>query len=484
MERFFLISIFISLLTSCSNEPIIIAEPYVDVEPDQDPINENTQYESVWDRIASESKIKFQTNPDIDFYKASYLNEDAKLDKLLSKAEPFIYEVIEELERYKLPIEFALIPFVESSYDPFSVSPSGAIGLWQFMPTTARIYGLKWSWWQDDRHNPFLSTKAAIKYLAYLYNRFNKDPLLTISAYNAGPTFIEKQIKNNKKRGLPGDFYSLKVSSQTQNHIPKFLALIDIIKNSKNLGIDLPPIKNQQIVKAVRASGQFEILTFSEFLNISPEDFYILNTGFTKWASPPSKNIEVYLPIHLVETFQTAQASYFATHQMRWITHKVERGDSLWKIASQYDVTIDDLKLVNSLNKDLLTIDQVVLIPLNHESSTLFIPYQAHIVSEGDTLWALGKLYGISPNTIATKNNLNINAPLQIGRKLNIGNKSIYRTLEAKQRTILYSVKQGDTLYRIADIFNIEISEIRKLNNLETDTLAPGQVIKLVISLI
>jgi len=169
---------------------------------------------------------------------------------------------------------------------------------------------------------------------------------------------------------------------------------------------------------------------------------------------------------------------------MRWVTHKVERGDSLWKIASRYDVTVDDLKLVNSLNNDLLSMDQVILVPLNHESATLFIPYHAHIVSEGDTLWALGKTYGISPNTIASKNGLTINAPLQIGRKLNIGNKSIYRTLEAKQRTILYSVKQGDTLYRIADIFNLDIARIRELNNLENDSLEPGQIIKLVISLI
>ena len=352
------------------------------------------------------------------------------------------------------------------------------------MPTTARIYGLKWSWWKDDRHNPYLSTKAAVRYLAYLYNRFNKDPLLAIAAYNAGPTFIEKQVKNNKRKGLPADFWSLNVSRQTQNHIPKFLALVEIINNANNLGIDMPIIKNQKTIELVKVSEQFEILTFSEFIGISPEDFYTLNTGFTKWASPPVKNIEIYLPVELVEIFQSSQASYFENHQMRWVTHKVQRGDSLWKIASRYDVRVDDLKLVNSLNNDLLSLDQVILVPLNHESATLFIPYQAHIVSEGDTLWALGKTYGISPNTIASKNGLNINSPLQIGRKLNIGNKSVYRTLEAKQRTILYSVKQGDTLYRIADIFNLDIAKIRELNNLENDSLEPGQIIKLVISLI
>jgi len=484
MERFFLISFVIVLINSCATEPIIIAEPYVDIEPDPAPISEVSQYASIWERIAKEGSLKYSLNSEVEFYITSYLKEDAKFDELLLKAEPFIFEVIKELEKYHLPIEFALIPFVESSYDPFSVSPSGATGLWQFMPTTARIYGLKWSWWKDDRHNPYLSTKAAVRYLAYLYNRFNRDPLLAIAAYNAGPTFIEKQVKNNKRNGLPTDFWSLNVSRQTQNHIPKFLALVEIINNANTLGIDMPIIKNQKTIELVKVQEQFEILTFSEFIGISPEVFYTLNTGFTKWASPPAKDIEIYLPVELVEEFQSSQASYFENHQMRWVTHKVERGDSLWKIASRYDVTVDDLKLVNSLSKDLLSLDQVILVPLNHESATLFIPYQAHIVSEGDTLWALGKTYGISPNTIASKNGLTINTPLQIGRKLNIGNKSIYRTLEAKQRTILYSVKQGDTLYRIADIFNLDIAKIRELNNLENDSLEPGQIIKLVISLI
>ena len=161
MERFFLISIVIILINSCATEPIIIAEPYVDIEPDPTPISEISHYATIWERIANEGDLKYSLNSEVEFYIASYLKEDAKFDELLLKAEPFIFEVIKELEKYHLPIEFALIPFVESSYDPFSVSPSGATGLWQFMPTTARIYGLKWSWWKDDRHNPYLSTKAA-----------------------------------------------------------------------------------------------------------------------------------------------------------------------------------------------------------------------------------------------------------------------------------------------------------------------------------
>ena len=484
MERLLLISTLTVIISSCANQQIIPAEPYIDIEPDVITENFEEDYKTVWERISREGNLNYPLNDEINHYVQSYLKEDAKINELLLKAKPFIYEILEEIDKYHLPIEFALIPFVESSYDPFSVSPSGAIGLWQFMPATARVYGLRWSWWKDDRHNPFLSTKAAIKYLAYLYNRFNKDPLLAIAAYNAGPTFIEKQIKLNKRKGLSGDFYALNVSKQTENHIPKFLALIEIINNPDLYSLELPIITNEKSVQSVKVSNQFEILTFSEFLGITPEEFYTLNTGFTKWASPPSASIEVYLPINKVEFFLASQEMYFLNHQMRWVTHKVEKGDSLWKIASQYDVSVDDLKVVNTLNNDLLSLNQIILVPLSHESATLFIPYQAHIVSEGDTLWALGEKYGVSPGTIASKNGLNLNSPLQIGKKLNIGNKSIYRTLEAKQRTILYSVKQGDTLFRIADIFNVDINEIRKINNLENDFLEPGQVIKLVISLI
>ena len=172
---------------------------------------------------------------------------------------------------------------------------------------------------------------------------------------------------------------------------------------------------------------------------------------------------------------------FIQTNQINWVTHKVSKGDSLWKIAEEFDTEVNVLKKVNYLSSNTLSLNQELLIPLSNDQNQSFIPYQAHIISEGDTLWNLGIRYKISPSEIAKNNGLRMNSPLTIGKEVNIGNKNIYRTINSKKRTILYSVKQGDSLYRIADIFNIEISDIKNINELPGNEIKPGQVLKIII---
>jgi membrane-bound lytic murein transglycosylase D len=172
---------------------------------------------------------------------------------------------------------------------------------------------------------------------------------------------------------------------------------------------------------------------------------------------------------------------FIQTNQINWVTHRVSKGDSLWKIAKEFDTEVNLLKKVNYLASNVLSLNQELLIPLSNDQNQTFIPYQAHIISEGDTLWNLGLKYKISPAEIAKSNGLKMSSPLSIGKELNIGNKNIYRTINSKKRTILYSVKQGDSLYRIADIFNIEISDIKDINELANNEISPGQVLKIII---
>ena len=147
----------------------------------------------MWARIAKNSSFQNQQLDAVTLkYINNYLENPAQFNKLLLKGQYFIYFVLEELERYNLPPELALLPYIESNYDPFSISSSGAMGLWQFMPATARIYGLQDTWWFEQRHDPLISTKAAVRYLAYLHNRFDKNISYTLSAYNGGPYSFRK----------------------------------------------------------------------------------------------------------------------------------------------------------------------------------------------------------------------------------------------------------------------------------------------------
>ena len=480
MPRFLLL--FVLLLASgCELPSIIQADQYLDPIP-VEPSLRIPNYENVWDRIKDTSSLDAVNLDDKTLeYVNQYLSNPAQLDKLLEKGRYFIYFVLEELERYKLPPELALLPYIESNYDPFSISSSGAMGIWQFMPATARIYGLKDTWWYEQRHDPLVSSRAAIRYLAYLHNRFNKKITYTLAAYNGGPTLLEKRIKLNKKAGKLTDLKNLKLPTQTQEYVPKFKAILAIVINSEKYEIKLPDFPNKPVLGKIELNGQVEILAFSEFAGLKPEFVYKLNAGYTKWASPPGDKTIFNIPIELEEVLNLKKENFIQTNQINWVTHRVSKGDSLWKIAEEFDTEVNVLKKVNYLSSNVLSLNQELLIPLSNDQNQTFIPYQAHIISEGDTLWNLGIQYNISPAEIAKTNGLKMSSPLRIGSELNIGNKNIYRTINSKKRTILYSVKQGDSLYRIADIFNIEISEIKKINELSTNEIKPGQVLKIII---
>ena len=480
MPRFLLL--FVLLLASgCELPSIIQADQYLDPIP-VEPSLRIPNYENVWDRIKDTSSLDADNLDDKTLeYVNQYLSNPAQLDILLEKGRYFIYFVLEELERYKLPPELALLPYIESNYDPFSISSSGAMGIWQFMPATARIYGLKDTWWYEQRHDPLVSSRAAIRYLAYLHNRFNKKITYTLAAYNGGPTLLEKRIKLNKKAGKLTDFKNLKLPTQTQEYVPKFKAILAIVLNSEKYGIKLPDFPNKPVLGKIELNGQVEILAFSEFAGLKPEFVYKLNAGYTKWASPPGDKTIFNIPIELEEVLNLKKENFIQTNQINWVTHRVSKGDSLWKIAEEFDTEVNVLKKVNYLSSNVLSLNQELLIPLSNDQNQTFIPYQAHIISEGDTLWNLGIQYNISPAEIAKTNGLKMSSPLRIGSELNIGNKNIYRTINSKKRTILYSVKQGDSLYRIADIFNIEISDIKKINELSTNEIKPGQVLKIII---
>ena len=477
-----LVSIFVLILiSSCEFPSLIRADQYIEpIAVEKTKKSEDFVY--VWERIKTNfsSKDTYLDEKTLEYINL-YLKNPNQLNALLEKGRYFIFFVLEELERYRLPPELALLPYIESNYDPFSISSSGAMGLWQFMPATARIYGLKDTWWYEQRHDPLLSSKAAVQYLAYLHNRFNKNIIYTLAAYNGGPTLLEKQIKVNKRLGKSTSYDKLKLPKQTKEYIPKFKAIVEIVVNSKKYGIELPDFPNKSVLGSIELNGQVEILAFSEFANLKPEFVYKLNAGYTKWASPPGEKTIFIIPINLEEELNLKKNKFIQTNQINWVTHKVSKGDSLWKIAREFDTEVNILKKVNYLKSNVLNLNQELLIPLSNDANQTFIPYQAHIISEGDTLWSLGLRYNISYKEIAKNNSLKINSPLPIGKELNIGNRDINRTIRSKKRTILYSVKQGDSLYRIADIFNIEISDIKKINELKNNEISPGQVLKIII---
>jgi len=496
MERQFLIAslFFLIGLSSCQSNPTITS--YKDVKcssgylstgcineiitsiEEPEPVAEN-----VWDYMIINNNYDHEIT--FDEKTLSYINNHLKdvdkFNEFLGKSYYFIYYVIQELEAADLPPELALIPFVESNYDPFSISPSGAVGLWQFMPKTGRMFNLEKSWWSEDRHDPYRSTHAAIGYFKYLLERFDNDIYLALAAYNAGPTYLDRQINKNKRRNLDYDFWSLDLNKQVTEYIPKYIAIREIVFNSEKYGVVLPNIPAESVVKRIEIPGQVEILTLSEYLEIPPELIYKLNAGYTKWASAPKDKSIFYVPIEKTYLLDSPDSPFDNVNQINWISHIVEPGDSLWKLANKYDTEVKIIKKINYLESDLLSLKDTLLIPLSSTKSNNFIPYEMHIVSEGDTLWSISNKYNIDIKDITRMNSLNQNSILRLGQQLTIGNKNIHRNIESKKRTILYSVKQGDNLYKISDIFDVSVESIKQINEFESSDLMPGQIIKIAI---
>tara|TARA_B100001057_G_scaffold81425_3_gene76914 strand:+ start:1021 stop:2511 length:1491 start_codon:yes stop_codon:yes gene_type:complete len=493
MERQLLINkLFILLmLCSCQNLPVnettdksfIQNEPLqIKVEEINDDILEENIPINIWEMIKRNSSPQNQDiNEEILFYMNIHLQDSEKFNKYLSDSYYFLYFVINELDNANLPHEFALIPYIESNYDPFSISSSGAVGMWQFMPRTGRLYNLDKTWWNEDRHDPFRSTSAAVGYIKYLYNRFDQDVLLTLAAYNAGPSLLDRRINKNLRKGYEKDFWSLELPSQTRNYIPKYLALKELIFNSEKYGVSLPDIPNKPVVHKISIPGQVEVLTLSEYLDMKPELLYKLNAGYTKWASAPKDESIFYIPTKEYEFFINDVNIFKESNQINWISHVVESGDSLWALASKYDTEVRIIKEINLLKKDILSIDDTLLIPLSKTKSNNFIPYEMHIVSEGDTLWQLSQKYNLSVSDLAKMNSIDERSYLKLGQQLTIGNKNIHRNIESKKRTILYSVKQGDNLYKISELFDVSIKSIKEINDFKDNKLMPGQIIKIAI---
>jgi len=493
MERQFLTIVSLILISSCQLDQAISVDElstesvaiYAD---DVNVINEievdNFVASNIWEYIIEKSSI--DTIEEIDsqtlFYMNAHLRDIEAFNEYLNKSYYFIYYVVQELEAANLPVELALVPFIESNYDPFSISSSGAVGLWQFMPKTGRLFNLDKSWWTEDRHDPFRSTHAAISYFKYLLERFDQDIYLALAAYNAGPTFLDRQIRKNKRRGLESDFWSLNLSNQTSNYVPKYIAMKELIFNSEKYGINLPSIPVEPVVKKIQIPGQVEIITLSEYLDIKPELIYKLNAGYTKWASAPADESIFYIPIEKDYLLDSPDNPFDNVNNINWISHVIERGDSLWKLAIKYDTEVAIIKQINYMNGEVLSIGKTLLIPLSKTKTNNFIPYEMHIVSEGDTLWEIGIKYSIDIDDLAKMNSLNKSSYLQLGQQLTIGNKNIHRNMDSKKRTILYSVKQGDNLYKISDLFDVSVKSIKDINNFEKSDLMPGQIIKIAIS--
>ncbi len=432
-----------------------------------------------------------------------YVKNQAYLDRVTQRSSRYLYHVVEEIKKRDMPMELALLPIVESAYDPFAYSHGRASGMWQFIPATGRHFGLKQNWWYDGRRDIVASTNAALTYLSLLHQQFDNDWLLALAAYNAGQGNVSRAIRRNKRLGKPTDFWSLKLPKETQNYAPKLIALAQLVATPEKYGITLKPVANLPYFTKVDIAAQIDLAQAANLAQVSIEEIYKLNPGFNRWATAPDGPYYLLVPTANAKAFSTELAKLPSSERLGWTRYKIRPGDALLKIARKHHTSVDILKEVNRIKGNRIRAGDQLLIPVATEAAqhySLSIDERikkiqnsasgrkgakriVHTVKPGDSFWSISRKYGVKVRSIARWNGLAPRDILRPQQKLTVWVRDpqfshITAPTANNQviRKVGYKVRRGDSLARIANKFNIRVADIVRWNTLDTKRyLQPGQ---------
>ena len=488
MLRIFLALGLISLSGSASatnlnvsnSESITISNSdIVNLKPEEAPYD-------LWERIRLELSI---TIPDdqiaaTSLYRERLYSNQTAVNRISKSGQRYLYHTLTRAEELGLPVELALLPFVESEFDPYAKSVDGATGIWQFMPATGKEWGLKSNWWYDGKKDVLASTEAALQFLTYLHEKFEGDWLLAMAAYNTGPTRVNRAIKKNKREDKPIRFWDLNLPKETTAYVPKLLVLCELIKDPKSFDVNLPSIANRPYFQRVKIPGQLDLMQAADLAGLKPETIYELNPGFNQWATDPSGPHYLLLPVGVSDRFMTQLESLDQDDLVKWDRYKIRRGDNLYKIASRYKIEVAVLMEINGLASDLIIAGKEIMVPRGSAWAGKQNPReQVYIVVGGDSLWNISKKFKVSIEDVILWNDLDIAVPLQINQEIKIFSRyeRVRQDLPSRDlRTMLYPVKSGDTISRIASKFEISSKDIQEWNEIEdVSKIFPGQVLKL-----
>jgi membrane-bound lytic murein transglycosylase D len=301
----------------------------------------------------------------------AHINEYARhpflLEQMLRNAEPYLFHVVQQLGQHGMPAELALLPFIESAYDPFATSPAGAAGVWQFMPATAADTGLGLDWWYDGRRDIVASTEAALGYLLQLNKTFGGDWFLTLAAYNAGSARVRRAMNRNRASGKPVEYWHLPLPEETRAYVPRLIALRTIISRPDEFNVKLPAIPASRYFGSVEVELQIELDVAARLAGVSRDEFRRLNPGYDRSLTPPGRVSTLLVPSSVENVMAERIAQLPEEKRIRSIRHRIRIGDNLSTIALQYGTTVSALRRVNRLNGSKIIAGKVLMVPVGEE---------------------------------------------------------------------------------------------------------------------
>ena len=478
--------------------------------PEPKTASEAVAQSDLWGRL----RAGFVLDHDVDSKRVReqlnwYAKHPGYINRVVERGSRYLYYIVNETEKRGLPTEFALLPIVESAFDPFAYSHGRAAGLWQFIPSTGKYFGLTQSWWHDERRDVIAATDAALTYLDRLTNRFGGDYTLALAAYNSGGGTVSSAMRRNRKSNKPEDFWSLQLPQETRHYVPKLIALAKIFDNPEAYGIELPTLIDEPYFDIVETGGQLDLAQAAVLAGVDIDEIYLLNPSYNRWATSPDGPHRLLVPHQNAETFRTALAEIPPGKRVSWNNYVVKSGDSLNTISRKFSTTPAVLQQVNNLNTDLIRIGQRLMIPSASQNSDTYALSASkrlerkqekkragnklrYTVRRGDTFWDIAREHRVSVRQVAAWNGMAPGDPLIPGKELVIWSKTTQPTLasaegtrgKAMVRKVGYRVRKGDSLARIANRFSVNVQDIASWNDLNTSRyLQPGQSLVLYVDI-
>jgi membrane-bound lytic murein transglycosylase D len=402
---------------------------------------------------------------------AAYRASTSMTPAMEVRARRYFAFVVDEVRQRKLPTELALLPIVESTLNPYAFSRSGAAGLWQLIPATAKQQGVTINWWYDGRRDLIDSTTAALDYLTYLHDEFG-DWLLAMAAYNGGEGRLRRALKKSPGSG----FFELKLPRETQRYIPQVLALAHLIAQDNNLV--LPRITAESPFFTAMIDNQIDLDTLTAGSSLPLDEVFTFNPGLNRRATPPGRPYRLVIPASYRAAFENAIDRY-PTHQTPWQRHHVQHGENLSSIAKRFHTTSEAIRAANGLSSNLIHPNQSLLIPVAAiNASTLAAnpmvnagrQWHEYKAKSGDSLWSISRRFDTSITTLLRVNQLDRARALKVGQMLVVPGRA------SGTRSMTYTVKAGDSLARIASSHRVSIAEIVAWNDVDpTAVLKPGR---------
>jgi membrane-bound lytic murein transglycosylase D len=387
--------------------------------------------DDLWDRIRKGYSIADLDDPYVTKWEQWYSSRPDYVARMVDRSRRYLYYIVVEVEQRGMPLEVALLPMVESAFNPTALSASRAAGIWQFMPATGKDFGMKQTFWFDSRRDVIAATEGALAYLQKLYTQFG-DWQLALAAYNWGEGNVARAIDRNQKAGLPTDYASLKMPDETRNYVPKLQAVKNIVRDPAKFDLELADIPDAPYFAVVRTTKPMDVKFAARLAEISVDEFTYLNPHHNRPVIAGADEYTILLPIDKAELF-AAKLELSDQPLVSWQAYRTRPGESLPQVAAKFGLSVDTLQAVNGIGPK-------ARVPVGH---TLLVPSQ-RATEEAEATLA----------------------------------EAVFTTVP-QGRTFYYKVVRGDTLSRIAARYNVSVQEIRQWNGLAQSSVSAGQRLRI-----